>query len=108
MDFWACAEEAERLWSGPGEKQCWGYKMVQGSKREQSQGSGTQDCLAAEPLAEPSLSPCLIFFYMDNKIPTPLKNRPGGPFFIPKATSGSILCTSEWVRPCAHKPSFRS
>lgn len=64
MDFWACAEEADRLWSGPGEKHSAGGKTrcYRGAKGSRVKVLGHEVvCLAAESLAKPFLSPCLVF-----------------------------------------------
>jgi len=64
MDFWACAEEADRLCNGPGKKHKAGgetrcYRRAKGS-RVYALGCGVA-CSAAESLAKSFLSPCLIF-----------------------------------------------
>ena len=64
MDFWACAEEADRLCNGPGKKHKAGgktrcYRRAKGS-RVYALGRGVA-CSAAESSAKSFLSPCLIF-----------------------------------------------
>lgn len=80
MDFWACAEEVDRLWRGPGEKHSTGvtrcYRGAKGSR------VNVLACLAAESLAKLFLSSCLIFPIQIIKIPIPFKNEPGGEIYI--------------------------
>lgn len=64
MDFWACAEEADRLCNGPGKKHKAGgktrcFRRAKGS-RVYALGHGVAYS-AAESLAKSLLSPCLIF-----------------------------------------------
>lgn len=73
MDFWASAEEADRLWNDPGEKHSAGVTRCCRGAKGSSQGPGTWDCLATESLAKPFLSPCLIFPTWIIKFPHLLK-----------------------------------
>lgn len=72
MDFWACAEEADRLCNAPGKKQKAGGKMRCYRRANRTRacvlGCGVC-CSAAESLTKSVLSPCLIFPMWTMKFP---------------------------------------